>query len=98
MANARITMRKLQELLRLRFDGGLSERAVARSLNISRSTVHDYLLRFAASGLEWPIPAVLSPAEVERKLFPDMSVIRAAGGIPDWAAIHVELKRKGMRS
>ena len=96
MANTRITMRKLQELLRLRFDSGLSERAVARSLNISRSTVHDYLLRFAASGLGWPIPSVLSPTDLERKLFPDTSVAREADCVPDWAAVHQELKRKGM--
>jgi hypothetical protein len=41
MANRRLSMRKIKEVLRLTHDGQLSERQVAQSLNLSRSTVKD---------------------------------------------------------
>ena len=96
MANTRITMRKLKELLRLHFEAKLSNRAVARSLNISKSTVHDYLSRFGASGLIWPLPEAFDDAALERALFPDAGSTREAADIPDWGHIHQELKRKGV--
>jgi len=49
-------MRKLQEMLRLRFEHQLSNRAIARSIGISPSTVSDLFGRFVASGLSWPLP------------------------------------------
>ena len=47
-------MRKIREVLRLKFDCGLSVRKIARSLGIGHSSAGDYLCRFAASGLTWP--------------------------------------------
>ena len=47
-------MRKIKEVLRLKYDCGLSEREIARSCQISRSTVADYLMRAQAAGLGWP--------------------------------------------
>ncbi len=41
MANRRLSMRKIKEVLRLTHHGKLSERQVAQSLNLSRSTVKD---------------------------------------------------------
>ena len=55
----RLPMRKIREVLRLKFEHRLSERKIARSCNISRSTVSDYIGRFAVSGLQWPLPADL---------------------------------------
>ena len=57
-------MRKIREVLRLKFDCGLSVRKIARSLGIGHSSAGDYLCRFAASGLTWPCS--LSDAELER--------------------------------
>lgn len=45
MANTRLSMRKIKEFLRLIHHGGLSDRQVALSLDISRSTVKDYRVR-----------------------------------------------------
>jgi len=36
-------MRKVKEVLRLRFELGLGERQIARSCGMGLSTVHDYL-------------------------------------------------------
>jgi transcriptional regulator with XRE-family HTH domain len=35
-------MRKIKEVLRLRFELGLGQRAIARACSISQSTVHEY--------------------------------------------------------
>ena len=45
MAKARLSMRKIKEVLRLSHHCGLSVRQVALSLNISRSTVKEYQQR-----------------------------------------------------
>jgi transposase len=44
-------MRTIKEILRLKIDLGLSNRRIASSLKISRSTVSEYLDRFYESGL-----------------------------------------------
>jgi predicted DNA-binding protein YlxM (UPF0122 family) len=43
-------MRKTREVLRLYFELKLGQRQIARSANVSQSTVHDYLERFQAAG------------------------------------------------
>lgn len=60
-------MRKIREVLRLKFEVGLSARQIAVSVQIGRVTVGDYLNRFAASGLAWPCS--LSDSELEQQLF-----------------------------
>ena len=49
-------MRKVREILRLHFDKGLSNRAVARAVEASASTVSDCLSRAKVVGLGWPLP------------------------------------------
>lgn len=44
-------MRKIKEVLRLRFELGLGQRQIARSCGIGLSTVHDYLERAGAAGI-----------------------------------------------
>ena len=39
----RLPMRKIREVLRLKFEHNLSEREISKSCNITRSTVKDYL-------------------------------------------------------
>jgi hypothetical protein len=55
-------MRKVNEVLRLRFELGLEQRAIARACSISQSTVHEYLKRAAAAGIGWPLKGGLGPA------------------------------------
>lgn len=90
-------MRKIREVLRLKFEHRLSERKIASSCNISRSTVSDYLGRFAISGLPWPLPDNLNEADLEQRLFPvDSQRTRHPQTTPDWSAVHQELRRPGM--
>ncbi len=45
MSQERLTLRKIREILRLKEEVGLSNRAIARANNISNSTVGEYLRR-----------------------------------------------------
>ena len=69
MANMRLSMRKIKEVLRLTHDGHLNTRQVALSLNIGRSTVKDYQARAEKAGLSWLLPGDLTEEALE-KLFP----------------------------
>ncbi|MRU49359.1 transposase, partial [Pseudomonas gessardii] len=88
-------MRKIREVLRLKFEVGLSARQVAVSLQVGRASVGEYLNRFAASGLTWPTQ--LSDAELERCLFPPAPTVPSdQRPMPDWAHVHAELRRPGV--
>jgi len=94
MPTERLSMRKTREVLRLKFACGLSKRRIAAALGIGVTTAGDYVARARRAGLSWPLPADLSEEELERRLFPPP----AAGGpesrpTPDWAAMHLELRR-----
>ncbi|SOB53203.1 hypothetical protein PLUA15_290090 [Pseudomonas lundensis] len=60
-------MRKIREVLRLKFEVGLSARQVAISLQIGQASVGEYLNLFAVSGLTWP--SALTDAELHRHIF-----------------------------
>jgi hypothetical protein len=47
-------MRRVREILRLKYECGATERAIARSIGIARSTVALTVERAAASKLSWP--------------------------------------------
>ena len=70
MANERISVRKIKEVLRHRFTLGLSRAQSARALGIGRTTVGEYESRFKSSGLTFPLPETLDDAALEEKLFP----------------------------
>jgi len=65
MANRRLPVRKTKEILRLKYACGLSAREIARSCNVARSTVADYLRRAMAAGVNWPEVADLTEAQLE---------------------------------
>lgn len=93
----RLSLRKIREYLRLRFEGGLSHRQIAASLQVSRSSVGEYERRFAASGLTWPLPEALSDRDLERRLFPPPPAVPVdTRVVPDWAVVHQELRRPGV--
>lgn len=88
-------MRKITDILRLRYDTGLSLRGIAQALNIGYGTVADYLKRADNAGLTWPIPADMAERDLGRLLFPTQSVTGQRRFIePDFPAIYQELKLK----
>jgi transposase len=97
MPAQRLSMRKIREVLRLRWGQGLSKRKTAHSCGVSRPTVDEYLRRAEEAGLSWPLPAALNDGELERRLFPPAPNLTAQErGLPDWPSINLELKRKGV--
>ena len=97
MPAERVPMRSVREILRLRAEG-LSDRAIARSTRLARSTVSDYAGRAAAAGLIWPLPEGLTDTALEALLFmrggPVPGTRRKAE--PDWPSLHRELRRLGV--
>ena len=70
MANERISVRKIKEVLRHRLTLGLSRAQTARALGIGRTTVGEYEGRFKSSGLTFPLPEDLNDAVLDERLFP----------------------------
>jgi len=89
-------MRKIKEILRLKWESGLSNRAIARACSIGRETVREYLERAAEAGVSWPLPEGLSEEEMEHRLFPFEIRLGRERALPDWLEVHRELKRKGV--
>jgi transposase len=89
-------MRKLREVLRLRFELKLGYQQIGRSCSIAVGTVHKYLKRAEAAGVTWPLPEDWDEARIEALLFPrqtpsitDKNPARIA---PDFAAVHEQLR------
>jgi len=86
-------MRKIKEVLRLSYQLGLSDRQVAQSANVSRSTVKEYRVRAERAGMTWPVAENLTEEQLTERLFPpkplDASAHRA---LPDFDYIYRELK------
>lgn len=97
MPAKRTSMRIIRDILRLTFEAKLSQRQVARSLNIGLGTVSQHLKRAHAAALSWPIPEGTSDAALAALLFPEQdSTTRRCFVEPDYAAMHKELKKKGV--
>jgi len=97
MAPSRLPMRKLRDVLRLKYESHLPQRAIAQACGVGLGTITAYLQRAQAAGLTWPLPADLDDAVLEARLFrwpaPPPSSARA---LPDWPTLHQELKKPGV--
>ena len=96
MPAERLSMRKVREVLRLKFGLGLRDREIARSCSIPRSSVANYLNRAKEVGLQgWPLPADLNDEALESLLFSPAPprVERARLALPDFPSIREELRR-----
>ncbi len=89
-------MRKSKEILRLKWDVGVSDAAASRSCHIARSTVADCIRRARAAGLSWPLPEGMDDAHLERLLYPPAAPSSVQRSLPEYSYIHQELKRKSV--
>ena len=65
-----LSMRKLKEVLRLRFVLELGQRQIARSCSIEQGTVYEYLKRAQAAGVTtWSLPEGWDDRRLEEVLF-----------------------------
>lgn len=96
MPQERLTMRKIKEILRLKYEAGLSNRAIAGACKISNSTVGEYLRRAEAAGVSWPL-GELGEDELYQKLFGEPTPLpEKARPLPDWEEVRKELRQKGV--
>lgn len=95
MSQERLSMRKIEEALRLKWACGLSTRAAARSCHISHSTVSEYLARAEKAGLKWPLPETLDEDGLYRLLYPErfQAVVASSKPLPEWEYVREELKK-----
>jgi transposase len=87
-------MRKVKEVLRLRFGLGLKQSQIARSCSIGQATVHRYLEKAAAAGLTWPLPDEVDDHRLEEMLFPATvgRPSQATRSLPDFAEVRRQLQ------
>lgn len=93
MPRPHISMRKIRDALRLSLGEGLSLRHTAASLQMPFTTVGDHLRRAKAAGITWPLPEGFDDDALEALLFATAAPPAATRPLPDWAKVHVELRR-----
>jgi transposase len=98
MPTKRVSMRRIREILRLKHACGATDRAIARSIGVARSTIALYLDRTAAAGLSWPLSDALTDRVFEAMLFAGAGTKPGCRrkAEPDWTHVHRELRRPGV--
>jgi len=90
-------MRKIREVLRLKFEQGRGHREIAASCGIGVATVSEYLRRARDSGVGWQEAQQRSDAELEAQLFPKAQYGAVIDRVPiDFGWVHRELRRTGV--
>jgi len=97
MAAPRLLMRRLRDILRLKYDAGLTHRAIAQACAVGLGTVSSVLARATAAGLAWPLPDGLDDGALEARLFARPADRPGRDpALPTWSELHQELKRPGV--
>jgi transposase len=89
-------MRKIYEILRLRYELKCTTRAIGHSLNISPGTVSDYLSRAKAAGITWPLSEEMTEEGLYKQLFLPVAQTEKNRPFPDWDWVYRELRKKGV--
>ena len=91
-------MRRIKEVLRLKLEAGLSDREIALSCRVARSTVAEYMKRASEAGvLSWPLPKGVDDIQLEELLFKKAAgITRQERPQPDFKMIHNELRHKSV--
>jgi transposase len=90
-------MRKIKEVLRLHFEHQQSARQIAKSCDIARSTVQEYLHRAEQAKVTWPLSPEMDDATLENQLFPPTPLISSEKRqMPPMEYLHQERKKKGV--
>ncbi len=95
MANTRLSMRKIKEILRLCWENGFSARQASASCGVGRTTIKEYLGRAEKAGLSWPLSEDLDETSLENLLFPSTIPLDAGKrNMPPFDYMNTELKRR----
>ena len=88
-------MKKVIEVLRLKYEANLSHEKIARACGLSKGAVSKYVSLVAARGIDWPLPDDIDETRLNALLFP-VKAKQCRFIEPDYFHIHQELKRKGV--
>ena len=77
MSSKAITMRKIKEVLRLRFECHLSMEAIARSLELSKGVVVKYCQLAGAANIDWKSAQDWDEARLRSALMPNENWLRS---------------------
>mgnify|MGYP000887011479 FL=1 len=91
----KLSMSKLKEILRLKYEANLSARQIARALNVSHTVVNNYIDKAKLCGKEYKQLKLLDNNEIIVNLFPTQPK-KYKYTPPNFAYIHKELRRKGV--
>ncbi len=94
MAMERLVVRKIREVLRLRWSLGRSTRQAASSLGVSVGVVAKTTERARKAGLDWAAVEGLDDATLERRLYGEPTKPGAKRPEPDPAWMHQQLRRR----
>src|SRR3979490_1618868 len=87
MAQQRLPMRKIRDVLRLSAPG-LPKRPIGASLGIGPTAAGACLRRAREAGVGWPLPDDLDDNALERRLYPvPTTTAKDWRSLPDWPAI-----------
>ena len=95
MAQARLSVRRIREVLRLKAEARLSDRQIAAVIGSARSTVQECLRRARAAGIGWPLPAEFDDDALIARLYPRLPTAQRYP-TPDFPTIQAELAQKGV--
>lgn len=94
MATERISMRKLREILRQKWELQRTHREIAGSVGTSAGSVHVAVSRAKEAGLDWAKVQMLEDGALEAALYPvGQKELRV---LPDGAYLHTERKKAGV--
>jgi transposase len=97
MPAKRVTMRKIREILRLSFVGGLSLRKIHASTKVSIGGVQKMLTKAVELKLTWQAIDEMDDGQLARLFYPKADT-KASKHFerPDWIEVYQELKKKGV--
>jgi transposase len=95
MATERLPMRKIKEILRLKWLEGRRHRHIARALEVSVGKVSAVVRKAAELGLDWERVEKLGEAELEEAIYGKVRRELKAP-LPDPASMDLELKKPGV--
>ena len=89
-------MRKIREILRLKWASQLSNREIAKSCSTARSTVAGCIERASNAALTWPLPESLDDTALEHLLYPPVVISEAVKAMPKWPVLQKEMRKKNV--
>jgi transposase len=89
----KISMLKIKEVFRLKYEAKLSARKISRALNISHTVVNRYIKRLEGTKLNYDELIDLSDNEIIYRIFA-LEPKPNKYPVPDWRYIHKELSNK----